>query len=129
MGAAGMIRLKRVYEEPTESDGFRILVERLWPRGLRKEDAAVDLWLKEVAPSTALRQWYAHDVTRWPAFRRRYEAELRANAPAVRTLCAYCALHPIATFVYAAHDAEHNSAVVLRDFMRRRVARRRPAAV
>jgi uncharacterized protein YeaO (DUF488 family) len=75
-----MIQLKRAYDEPTEADGLRILVERLWPRGLRKADARIDLWLKDVAPSTPLRQWYAHDVNRWPEFKRRYTDELR-NAP------------------------------------------------
>ncbi|HTJ25753.1 MAG TPA: DUF488 family protein [Candidatus Limnocylindria bacterium] len=113
------IRLKRIYDEPAASDGFRILVERLWPRGLRKEDAAIDLWLKEIAPSTELRRWYGHDVARWPEFRRRYEAELRANGDAVHAFEECAAHHRTMTFLYAAHDNEHNSAVVLRDFVQR----------
>src|SRR5260370_32736074 len=124
-----MVHIKRVYDEPTKADGFRILVERLWPRGLRKADAAVDLWLKEIAPSTELRQWYGHDVTRWPEFKKRYEGELRANPDVVRELQEHCRKGST-TFVYAAHDEEHNSAVVLREFMQRRVrtkhARRDP---
>jgi uncharacterized protein YeaO (DUF488 family) len=124
-----MVRIKRAYDEPTKADGFRILVERLWPRGLRKADAAVDLWLKEIAPSTELRQWYGHDVTRWLEFKKRYEGELRANPDIVRELQEYCCKGST-TFVYAAHDEEHNSAVVLREFMQRRVrtkhARRDP---
>lgn len=116
-----MIRLKRVYEEPVRTDGFRILVERLWPRGLTKDEAAVDLWLKDVAPSDALRRWYAHDVERWPEFKRRYEAELRANEPAVRALQECCRRHRTTTLVYAAHDNEHNSAVVLREYVQHRV--------
>ena len=116
-----MLKLKRAYDEPTKSDGLRILVERLWPRGLRKADAAIDVWLKEIAPSTELRQWYAHDIDRWPEFKKRYEAELRENSRAVRQLQEYCKDHPTVTFVYAAHDDEHNSAIVLRHFMGRRV--------
>lgn len=115
------IAIKRVYDEPTEADGVRILVERLWPRGLRKSEARIDVWLKDIAPSTALRQWYAHDVERWPEFKRRYEAELRKNPDAVRTLTEYCKPGRTTTFVYAAHDEEHNSAIALRDFMRRRL--------
>jgi uncharacterized protein YeaO (DUF488 family) len=116
-----MIQLKRAYDEPTEADGLRILVERLWPRGLRKADARIDLWQKDVAPSTPLRQWYAHDVNRWPEFKRRYTDELRNAPEAVHELLEVLRRNARTTFVYAAHDEAHNSAVVLRDFMQRRL--------
>jgi uncharacterized protein YeaO (DUF488 family) len=110
------IRLKRVYEEPASDDGLRILVERLWPRGLSKERAAVELWIKEVAPSPELRRWYNHDPARWDEFRRRYRAELRRNKDAVEELRRECRGKTV-TFVYAARDEEHNSTLVLKDFL------------
>ncbi|HEY5340875.1 MAG TPA: DUF488 domain-containing protein [Candidatus Aquilonibacter sp.] len=116
------IGIKRAYEGRGRGDGLRILVERLWPRGLPKADAHIDVWLKEIAPSTELRKWYAHDVERWPEFKKRYQAELRANADAVAGLRTLCERGP-ATFVYAAHDEQHNSAVVLRAFIGRRMSR------
>jgi uncharacterized protein YeaO (DUF488 family) len=116
------IKIKRAYEERTRGDGLRILVERLWPRGLLKEEAQIDVWLKEIAPSTELRKWYAHDVERWPEFKKRYQAELRENPDAVARLLELCNHRPT-TFVYAAHDEQHNSAVVLRAFIGRRISR------
>ena len=80
------MKIKRVYEKPSKDDGFRILVERLWPRGLTKTKAAVDLWLKQIAPSPELRKWYAHDVKRWAEFQKRYRAEMRQNKEALREL-------------------------------------------
>jgi len=115
------VKIKRAYEDPADSDGRRILVERLWPRGLRKTTAAIDVWLKEIAPSTELRRWYAHDVARWPEFRRRYEDELRSNREAVAELLTFCRSGAAVSLIYAAHDEEHNSAVVLRDFIRHRL--------
>lgn len=106
------IRLKRVYEPKERADGLRILVERLWPRGLTRETAGVDIWMKEVSPSPVLRQWYSHDPEKWPEFKRRYLAELRSNKEALETLRAHCAKG--ATFVYAAKDEERNSAAVLK---------------
>ena len=114
-----MIRLKRVYEPPGQDDGFRILVERLWPRGLSKERAQVDLWLKDIAPSPQLRTWYGHDVTKWAEFQRRYQAELRNN-PAVKQMEELLPEKPVLTFVYAARDVEHNSAQVLKAFLEER---------
>src|SRR5437016_5271940 len=114
-----MIRLKRVYEKPSRGDGVRILVERLWPRGVSKEKAALDLWLKEVAPSQELRKWYAHDGDKWPEFCRRYGAELAKAGEALKSLCAYTRKGNV-TFVYAAADAKHNSALVLKEFLERR---------
>ena len=103
------IRLKRVYEEAAPDDGRRILVERLWPRGLSKGQAAVDLWVKDVAPSPELRRWFNHDPDRWQEFRRRYHAELRQKEDVVAELRRQCRSGTV-TFVYAAHDEEHNSA-------------------
>jgi uncharacterized protein YeaO (DUF488 family) len=114
-----MIRLKRVYEPASQDDGFRILVERLWPRGLSKQRAQVDLWLKDISPSSELRTWYGHDVKKWKEFQRRYQAELRYNL-AVEQLQELLREKKIITFVYAARDAEHNSAQVLKAFVEKR---------
>jgi uncharacterized protein YeaO (DUF488 family) len=109
-------RLKRVYEPRAAADGTRVLVERLWPRGIRKEDPRLDLWLKEIAPSPALRSWFAHDPAKWSEFRRRYRAELAGNAAAVARLRALLAAGPV-TLVYAARDEQHNSARVLLEWL------------
>ena len=114
-----MIHLKRVYEEPSKNDGLRALVERLWPRGLTKERAAVDLWLKDVAPSPELRKWFGHDPARWKQFQERYRQELREKKDAVRLL-KQKAKEGTVTLVYAARDEEHNGAVVLKRFLRAR---------
>jgi len=108
--------LRRVYEPPAAGDGTRILVERLWPRGIRKEDPRVTTWLKEIAPSPALRAWYSHDVAKWTEFQRRYRAELDANGEAVARLRALLAAGP-ATLVFASKDAERCSARVLVDWL------------
>jgi uncharacterized protein YeaO (DUF488 family) len=110
------IRLKRAYEQATPEDGTRLLVERLWPRGLSKERAAVDLWLKEVAPSPGLRRWFGHDPERWDEFRRRYRAELRKRPEELERLRRLVRSGPV-TFVFAARDPDRNSAVLLRDFL------------
>jgi uncharacterized protein YeaO (DUF488 family) len=112
-----MIHLKRVYEEPSKTDGLRVLVERLWPRGLTKERAAVDLWLKDVAPSPELRKWFGHDPARWEQFQQRYRQELRQKTEAVRLL-RQKAKEGAVTLVYAARDQEHNGALVLKGFLR-----------
>jgi len=109
------IRLKRAYEPPAPDDGRRVLVDRLWPRGISKADAAIDLWLKDVAPSTALRKWFGHRPERWPEFRRRYLEELRAN-PAMSALRDLSANGPT-TLVFGAKDREHNDAVVLLELL------------
>jgi uncharacterized protein YeaO (DUF488 family) len=111
-----MVKLKRAYERPARTDGRRVLVERLWPRGLRKEDARIAEWLRDLAPSDGLRRWYGHAPERWPEFRRRYRAELRR--PARRRLLealADEARRGTITLVYAARDTERNSAVVVRE--------------
>lgn len=110
------IPLRRVYEAPEPSDGTRILVDRLWPRGLTKERAAVDLWLKDIAPSAELRKWFGHDPDRWAEFKKRYAKELKANAAAVDALKAEIAKGPV-TLVYGAKDETHNDAVALVEFL------------
>src|ERR1700730_12956492 len=105
-----MIKLKRAYEESSKDDGLRILVERLWPRGVSKQKAQIDLWLKSIAPSTELRQWYGHEPSRWPHFRKRYWAELKAQGDTL-SLLKHVAQKETVTFVYAASDEERNSAV------------------
>jgi uncharacterized protein YeaO (DUF488 family) len=111
-----MIQLKRVYEKPARSDGMRVLVERLWPRGLSKERAAVALWLKDVAPSPELRKWFGHDPARWEEFRKRYAKELRENKEAVEVLKEKAKKGTV-TLVYAARDEEHNGALALKRFL------------
>ncbi len=110
------IRLKRAYDQPAPEDGLRILVERLWPRGLTKESANLDYWFKDVAPSLELRKWYSHDITRWEEFSRRYLLELQNNPDVVR-LRQVIDKHGLVTFVFAARDAEHCSARLLRDYL------------
>jgi uncharacterized protein YeaO (DUF488 family) len=112
--AASHVRLKRVYEPAAPDDGVRVLVDRLWPRGLRKADAAIDRWMKDIAPSTELRRWFGHDPKRWPAFHRRYSQELLQQAVAIDEL-RELARDGQVTLVFAAHDEAHNDAVVLRD--------------
>ena len=114
------LRLKRVYEPHGKHDGLRVLVDRLWPRGLKKEAAGVDLWAKEVAPSPELRRWFHADAAseRWDEFRRRYEAELAQNRDAVEALRAEIAGRP-ATLLYGTADEEHSHAIVLRDLLSR----------
>ncbi len=114
-----MIRLKRVYEPPSPDDGTRVLVERLWPRGASKHSAAIDLWLKEIAPSTELRQWFAHDPAKWKEFKARYQKELHESTAAV-TLLLQKNREGTITLVYAARDKEHNGALVLRDYLEAR---------
>lgn len=113
------IRLKRAYEAPAASDGTRILVDRLWPRGLKKADAAIDHWEKEIAPSDALRRWFGHDPAKWEAFRKRYRAELAGKAEAVADLRQRIGKGP-ATLVYGARDEAHNQAVVLKELLAER---------
>jgi uncharacterized protein YeaO (DUF488 family) len=114
-----MIKLKRAYEKPAGDDGFRVLVERLWPRGISKERAAVNLWLKEVAPSTELRKWFSHDPARWQEFQKRYRQELRDKKDPV-TLLREKAKEGTITLIYAARDEEHNGALVLKKYLERR---------
>lgn len=111
-----MLQVKRIYEPPSEADGYRVLVERLWPRGVSKERAQLSLWLKEVAPSPQLRQWYAHDPAKWNEFQKRYWAELEQATAAVEQLRQLLQQGTL-TLVYAARDEQRNSAVVLKAFL------------
>jgi uncharacterized protein YeaO (DUF488 family) len=110
------VQIKRVYEEPSTSDGKRILIDRLWPRGLTKEKAKVDLWLKEIAPSTELRQWFGHDPSKWNEFKKRYHDELKKNNEVVSKLTGLLKNSKV-TLVYGAKDEEHNDAIVLKDYL------------
>ncbi len=114
--AADHVRLKRAYEPPARDDGTRILIDRLWPRGVKKADSAIDEWMKEIAPSTKLRKWFGHDPERWPEFQRRYRAELRRHPDELDRL-RRLAQQGRVTLVFAAHDESHNDAVVLRDLL------------
>lgn len=118
---APTIVLKRAYDKPARSDGYRILVDRLWPRGVKKEDLHLNAWAKSLAPSTELRKWFAHDEAKWPEFRKRYRAELtQVGATAiVRELLAGAKPAKTITLLYGAKDREHNEAVVLRDLFER----------
>jgi uncharacterized protein YeaO (DUF488 family) len=111
------VQLKRAYEEPGPDDGFRILVDRLWPRGVPKASAHIDLWFKDIAPSPELRKWYGHEPSRWPEFRTRYFAELDGNPEAVAQLRQLVRRGPV-TLVYAAKDQQHSHAVALLDYLK-----------
>jgi uncharacterized protein YeaO (DUF488 family) len=115
------VRLRRAYEPPTPDDGTRILVDRLWPRGVSKAEAALDLWARDVAPSSELRHWFGHDPARWEEFKRRYRKELTAHPAALRPLVEAAAKGPV-TLIYGARDTEHNEAVVLKRWLEERLA-------
>ena len=113
---ADNVRLKRAYEPSAAEDGTRILVDRLWPRGVSKADAALDQWMKDIAPSTELRKWFGHDPARWEEFKHRYVEELHGNGELLVQLRSLARHGPV-TLVYSAHDEAHNDAVVLRDLL------------
>lgn len=112
-----MIKLKRAYEKAEKSDGFRILVDRLWPRGMSKAKEHLDLWLKNIAPSTELRKKFGHDPEKWVEFKKEYAKELRENKELVTALKAFLKEHKTVTFVYGAKDEEHNNAVALKELL------------
>lgn len=124
--AALVIALKRAYDPATRGDGFRVLVDRLWPRGIKKEYLALDVWAKELGPSNELRKWFGHDPQRWLEFRKRYRAELAANraSASIGAILAGVKTTPTVTLVYSASDTERNQAVVLRPYFERAAARR-----
>jgi len=111
-----MLKVKRVYESAEKSDGVRFLVERLWPRGIKKEELSMDAWLKDVAPSANLRRWFAHDITKWEEFQKCYRIELEENPDAWNVILDALKLGNV-TLLYSAHDREHNSALVLKSFL------------
>jgi uncharacterized protein YeaO (DUF488 family) len=117
----GKIKLKRAYEPPEPGDGTRVLIDRLWPRGIKKADAAIDRWLRDIAPSTELRRWFGHRPERWPEFRRRYLAELQDQPELVEQVRKAARDGPV-TLVYAARDEAHNDAVVLKELLNRTLA-------
>ncbi len=118
-----MIQLKRAYDAAAKSDGARFLVERLWPRGVKKDSLALEAWLKDVAPSTNLRKWFSHDPAKWSEFRRRYFEELRTNPQPWEPLLA-AARRGRVTLVYSSHDTEHNNAVALKDFLEKKLGKK-----
>jgi uncharacterized protein YeaO (DUF488 family) len=113
-----MLKIKRIYESPEKDDGFRVLVDRIWPRGISKERAHLDLWLKEIAPSDALRKWFAHDPKRWTGFRGKYRKELMRKKDLVRQIKTLEAENGSITLLYSAHDPLHNQAVALSRFLK-----------
>jgi uncharacterized protein YeaO (DUF488 family) len=114
-----MLRVKRVYDKPRREDGHRVLVDRLWPRGMKKEAAKIDLWLKEVAPSNALRKSFCHDVEKWPEFQKRYRAELKEKKELLAQLRKIEKEHGKLTLLYGAKDTEHNQAIVLAEVLKK----------
>jgi uncharacterized protein YeaO (DUF488 family) len=121
-----VIKLKRAYDGVASADGTRFLVERLWPRGVRKTDLHVKGWLKDVAPSTALRRWFGHDPKKWSEFRRRYFRELAGNADALEPIIKAAHDGPV-TLVYSSHDTEHNNAVALKAYVEAQIGKKRIA--
>lgn len=119
-----MIRLKRAYEPAEASDGIRILVERLWPRGVSKERARIDLWARDVAPSTELRQWFQHDPGKWAEFKRRYSQELRERADALEPVLEHVRAGTV-TFVFGSKEERYNAATALEEYVGRRTKKRR----
>jgi uncharacterized protein YeaO (DUF488 family) len=113
-----MLKIKRIYDLPEKDDGYRVLVDRLWPRGVSKERAHLDLWLKEVAPSDALRKWFGHDPKRWAEFTAKYRKELAGKPELTAQIKKLARDHENVTLLYGAHDPLHNQAVVLRQFLK-----------
>ena len=118
-----MIQIKRVYDPSSRTDGTRLLVERLWPRGVKKTSLEIKSWLKDVAPSAELRKWFSHDPAKWSEFRSRYFAELEANPDAWQPIIE-AANHGTVTLIYSSHDTEHNNAVALKEFLNRHLHRK-----
>jgi uncharacterized protein YeaO (DUF488 family) len=109
-----MIKIKRIYESAAEEDGFRILVDRLWPRGIKKEKAKIDMWLKEIAPSNELRKWFSHDPEKWEEFKKKYAKELAAKQPLLKEIRQIEKEKGTVTLLYSARDVGHNNAMALR---------------
>ncbi len=114
-----MIVLKRIYDKPEEEDGYRILIDRLWPRGVSKEEAKINLWLKEVAPSNELRKWFSHDVKKWDDFKAKYKNELKEILEISQKIKQIEKEEKIVTLLYSAKDEKHNNAVVLKEFLQK----------
>jgi len=114
-----MFKVKRVYDAAKPDDGYRVLVDRIWPRGMSKEKARVDLWMKEIGPSDRLRKWFGHDPKRWAEFQKRYRVELKEKSELAGELREFEKKHGTVTLVYSAHDEQHNQAVALREFLQK----------
>ncbi len=114
-----MIKIKRAYEKPSKDDGYRILVDRLWPRGVSKSKARIDSWLKEISPSSELRKWFSHDIEKWNEFKKRYHVELKNQKVTLQRIKEMEKEHGIITLVYAAKDDRHNNAVFLADVLKK----------
>jgi uncharacterized protein YeaO (DUF488 family) len=114
-----MIRIKRVYDLPSKEDGYRMLVDRLWPRGLTKEKAKIDLWLKEIAPSNELRKWFSHDPEKWEEFRHRYSKELAKKQELLRKIMQLEGEKGVITLLYSTKETEHNNVVALQGFLKK----------
>lgn len=113
-----MIKIKRIYEKPEKSDGYRVLVDRLWPRGVSKEKAALDLWLKDIAPSNELRKWFGHDPKKWSEFQKKYKAEIATNKEVFNQLKEIAKKEKQLTLLYAAKDEMYNEAVIIKDLLK-----------
>lgn len=112
-----MLKLKRIYEAPSKEDGFRVLVERLWPRGISKQHALLDLWLKDIAPSSGLRKWFNHEPEKWEEFQRLYTKELEQDKKEAVQILKEKASKGVVTLLYASHDKDHNGALVLKNYL------------
>lgn len=112
-----MIKIKRIYEKYSPDDGFRILIDRLWPRGVSKDDAHVDVWFREIAPTDHLRKWFSHDPKKWETFKKKYIKELKENKPSLDKIKDLKKEHKIITLIFSAKDEQHNNAVVLSEFL------------
>ena len=121
-----MLKLKRAYDPVASDDGTRVLVERLWPRGLSKTKLKLDAWLKDVGPTTELRRWFSHDPEKWPRFRERYFRELDSRPESWRPILSAARGHAV-TLIYSSHDEEHNNAVALKEYLQAKTRRRRPS--
>jgi uncharacterized protein YeaO (DUF488 family) len=113
------IQIKRIYENYSPQDGFRVLVDRLWPRGIKKEKAKIDLWFKEIAPSDKLRKWFKHDISKWEEFKKRYQEEIKQNKESFKKLISIIKDKKIVTLVFSAKDEKHNNAVILKEILMR----------
>ena len=109
-------KIKRIYDAPSPGDGFRVLVDRVWPRGMKKADAAIDLWQKELAPSTELRKWFNHEPGKWQEFRKRYLGELKNNHELIEDTLSRAGNRPL-TLLFSARDREHNQAVIIKEYL------------
>lgn len=114
-----MIKIKRAYANADKNDGYRILIDRLWPRGLSKDKAGIDIWLKEIAPGDELRKWFSHDPGKWNEFRRKYKTELKNKSAYIQEIKKMEKKEKLVTLLYSARDEEHNNAVVLKDFLQK----------